>query len=110
MSAAMVARPTSLRDIPWLVWLPLVLVGGLFISARTSPGSGPIQALATPAPVVFAAAVIYAKPSDRRFVWAALGLAATPAVGLLVRLIPDLVFSYAPGDWKNAALVLRDIG
>lgn len=91
------------------MWVLLVIAAALFVRVITSPGSGPIAALATPAPVVFAAAVIYARPADRRFLWAALALAATPAVGLFAQLMPELVFRYAPGDWKNASALLNDV-
>ncbi|MEA2676536.1 MAG: hypothetical protein QOJ81_677 [Chloroflexota bacterium] len=109
MSVATVARPNSLRDIPWAVWVLLAIALGLFLYMFTRPGFAPIGALATVAPVVFAAAVVYARPSDRRFAWAALFLAATPAIGLIAGVVPDAWFTYMPGDWKNGTPFIRDL-
>jgi hypothetical protein len=105
-----VARPKSVRDIPGAVWLLLAIAGALAVRVFTGPGWTIFSVLATPGPVLFAAAVIYARPADRRFVWAALALAATPAVGLLVQVLPEFVFRNAPGDWKNASALLGDVG
>jgi hypothetical protein len=109
MSVVAVARPNSLREIPWAVWVLLAIAVGLFAYMFTRPGFTPIGALATVAPVVFAAAVVYVRPLDKRFVWAALFLAATPAIGLFAGVVPDAWFTYMPGDWKNGTLLIRDL-
>lgn len=109
MGVAMVARPASLRAIPWATWVllavaALVLVGW-FVKAGPQLGI-----LTIAAPVVFAAAVVYAAPADRRFTWAALALAADPVIRTIWNYLPEAVFTYAPGDWRNAAFFLQDMG
>ncbi|HUP82648.1 MAG TPA: hypothetical protein VM284_00480 [Candidatus Limnocylindria bacterium] len=109
MSVAAVARPSSLRDIPWAVWLLLAFAAALALYIFSRPGYTVIGGLATIAPIVFAAAVVYVKPADQRFMWAALFLAATPVVGLIAGVFPDAWFAYAPGDWKNGTPLMRDV-
>jgi len=111
MGVVALARPSSMRDIPWAVWTLLALaVGGLVYDVIQPGGFRLISALAGTGPLVFAAAVVYVNPADRRFTWAALALAATPVIGLLSAVVPEAVFTYAPGDWKNATPLLLDIG
>ena len=69
-----------------------------------------IGTLGFAAPVVFAAVVVYLRPPDMRFTWAALAIAATPVVVLIANWLPDAWFALAPADWKNAAQLLLDLG
>jgi hypothetical protein len=111
MSVAAVARSTNMRDIPWGSWVLLALaVGGLVYDVIQPGGFQLISALAGTGPLVFAAAILFVDPPDRRFTWAALALAATPVIGLLSAVVPEAVFTYAPGDWKNSTPLLRDLG
>jgi hypothetical protein len=111
MSVAAFARPISVRDIPWATWALLALALGRLVYGVIQPGGFQlISALAGTGPLVFAAAVVYVNPPDRRFKWAALALAATPVIGLLSAVVPEAVFTYAPGDWKNATPLLLDTG
>ncbi len=104
------ARPRSLRDIPSVTW-SLLLVAVVLVAYELSQLSySLIGALPTAAPVLFAAAVLYVRPADRRYTWAALALAVAPVVSLVWSALPEAVFRYAPGDWRNAAYSLQDMG
>ncbi len=105
-----VARPTSLRAVPWTVWVLLALAALIVVRGFTQTVVQPLGTLAFAAPVLFAAAVIFVAPKDRRFVWAALFLAATPAVNLIANTLPGVWQSVAPGEWKNAVPLLIDLG
>ncbi|MEO8626191.1 MAG: hypothetical protein ABI452_05775 [Candidatus Limnocylindrales bacterium] len=110
MNVEAVARPMSWRAIPWAV-LALLVIAGLIVARSLSLNQfSPIGTLGFAAPVVFAAVVLYLRPADRRFRWAALAIAATPVVALIANWLPDAWFSLAPGDWKNAAQLLLDVG
>lgn len=104
------ARPSSLRDIPWPTWLLLLIAVVLVAYELTQLGYSLIGALLTGAPVLFAAVVLYVEPADRRYTWAALALAVAPVLSLAWSALPEAVFRYAPGDWRNAAYFLRDMG
>jgi hypothetical protein len=105
-----VARPSIWRAIPWAA-LALLVVAGLIVVRSLALGQfSPIGTLGFAAPVAFAAVVVYVRPLDRRFTWAALALAATPVVVLIANWLPDTWFALAPGDWKNAAQLLLDLG
>ncbi len=109
MSVDAVARPFSWRAIPWAT-LVLAVVAGLIVVRSLTLGQLSLGTLAFAGPVVFAAVVIYVRPQDRRFFWAALAIAATPAVSLVTIWLPDVWLSLAPDDWKNATPLLQDIG
>jgi hypothetical protein len=105
-----VARPWSLRAVPWLAWL-LLVVGVLYVVRGLLPPSfSPLSSLAGAGPIFFAAAVVYMNPPDRRFRWAALALAIPPIVLLLAHWIPIIWPQVVPGDWKNAVPLLEDLG
>ena len=59
MNVEAVARPSSLRAIPWSVWALLALALGCAASA-TVPVFSPLGAIIAAGPVLFAAAVVYA--------------------------------------------------
>ncbi len=110
MNAEAVARPSNWRAIPWAA-LVLAVIAGLIVVRSLALGQfSPIGTLGFAAPVAFAAVVVYVRPPDRRFTWAALALGATPAVVLAANWLPDAWFAMAPGDWKNAAQLLLDAG
>jgi hypothetical protein len=98
------------RAIPWAALALLVIAGLIVVRSLTVGQFAPIGTLAFCGPVFFAAAVLFVTPVDRRFTWAALALAATPAVTLLANWLPDAWFWLAPGDWKNATQLLLDLG
>src|SRR5688572_11524856 len=102
MSVAALARPNSLRDIPWATWVLLALAGLMVFYYFTQSGEVSLGTFTLVAPVIFAAAVTYSAPSDRRFVWAALALATPAVVNVVTNWLPGAWFSVAPGDWKNA--------
>lgn len=110
MNVEAVARPWSLRAVPWLTWLLLVLGVLYFARGLLPPGFSPLGALANAGPIFFAAAVIYMNPADRRFRLAALALAAPPIVSLLANWTPIIWQQVAPDDWVNAVPLLGDIG
>lgn len=98
------------RAVPWSVWFFLALaVVYVVIRILDEPTFRPMQTLVGLAPFLFAAAVAYAKPADRRFRWAVWSIVAYVALPLIARPIPELVFRYGPGDWSNAAFVLQDV-
>lgn len=109
MNFAAIARPSSLRDIPWATWVLLALGGLMLFHLFTQAGGVSLSTLAWVAPVFFAAAVVYAAPPDRRFVWAALALATPAAVLVISNWLPNAWFSIVPGDWKNATPLLMDL-
>jgi hypothetical protein len=88
----------------------MVIAGLIVVRSLTVGQFTPIGTLGFAAPVVFAAIVLYVRPPDRRFTWAALAMAASPVVILVANWLPDAWYSMAPGDWKNAAQVLLDAG
>ncbi|MEP7157833.1 MAG: hypothetical protein ABI797_00255 [Chloroflexota bacterium] len=98
------------RAVPWSVWLFLALaVLYAVIRILDAPVLQPLPTAAGLAPFLFAAAVSFARPADRRFRWAAWAIAAYVALPLITRPIPELVFRLAPGDWSNAAFILQDV-
>ncbi len=91
--------------------LALLVIAGLIVVRSITVGQfTPIGTLGFVAPVVFAAVLLYVRPPDRRFTWAALAIAASPIVLLIANWLPDAWYSIAPGDWKSAAQVLLDAG
>lgn len=104
-----VGRPSSLRDIPWPTWVLLALAALVLVRGFTQPVFAPVGTLTFAAPLLFAAAVVYVAPADRRFVWAAILLAVSPAAFLIGGTLPDVWFDMAPGDWKNATPLLMDL-
>ena len=86
------------------------MIAGLIVVRSITQALDLIGMFTFVAPVLFAAVVIYAAPSDRRFLWAALALAAPPTVSLITTWLPDAWLSLAPGDWQNATPLLQDIG
>lgn len=109
MSVLAVARPGSLRDIGWPVWVLIALAAVVMVYGFVQSGLD-IGRLSFAAPILFAAAVAYAKPSDRRFLWGAVLIAVAPVVGVVTAVLPDLWFDAVPGDWKNATPLLMDLG
>jgi hypothetical protein len=109
MGVAVVARPGSMRDIKWPVWALLALAA--LVMAYGFVQSGPhLSTVTFAAPLLFAAAVVYVAPSDRRFVWAAVLMALPPVVAVTTAWLPDFWFDTVPGDWKNATPLLMDLG
>lgn len=109
MGVAVVARPGSMRDIKWPVWALLALAA--LVMAYGFVQSGPhLSTVTFAAPLLFAAAVVYVAPSDRRFVWAAVLMALPPVVAATTAWLPDFWFDTVPGDWKNATPLLMDLG
>ena len=110
MNVDTVARPLNWRAIPWAALILAVICGLIVVRSLALGQFSPIGTLGFAAPVAFAAVVAYVRPPDRRFTWAALALAATPAVVLAANWLPDTWFSLAPADWKNAAQLLLNAG
>ena len=110
MTVAAVARPSSLRDVAWATWILLALGGLMVLYVFTQPGGLALGTFSFVAPVFFAAAVIYAAPMDRRFVWGAVLIALAPAVWFIAGVLPDAWFAVVPGDWKNATPLLMELG
>jgi hypothetical protein len=109
MGVVAVARPSSMRDIKWAVWVLLALAA--LVMAYSLIQSGPhIGVITFAAPLIFAAAVVYVAPADRRFAWAAVLIALGPAVASIAGWLPDFWFDTVPGDWKNATPLLIDLG
>lgn len=85
-----------------LLRVVLLAVALLYVVYRLTEGSfSPLDVLVGCAPLVFAAAVVQAAPTDRRFTGGALALAAGPALRLAAALIP--------GAWLAAAPALLDV-
>ena len=110
MKVEAVARFGSLRAVPWLAWLLLVLGVLYFVRGLLPPGFSPLSSLAGAGPIFFAAAVVFVAPRDRRFTWAALALGVPPIVSLLADWTPIVWQQVAPGDWVNAVPLLYDLG
>jgi hypothetical protein len=109
MGVVAVARPSSMRDIRWPVWALLALAA--VVMAHSFMQAGPHLSIVTfAAPLLFAAAVVYLAPPDKRFVWAAVLIAIQPAVVVITAWLPDFWFDTVPGDWKNATPLLMDLG
>ena len=98
------------RAVPWSTWL-FAALAVLYGAVRLvdSAAFSPLATLVDLSPLIFAAAVAYARPADRRFRWAAWAIAGYVVLPFMLRLITDLVFSYVPGDLSNAALLVRDV-
>ncbi|MEP7360347.1 MAG: hypothetical protein ABI744_02085 [Chloroflexota bacterium] len=110
MNVEAVAQRPVWRNIPWAALGLLVIAGLIVVRSLALSQFTPIGTLGFAAPVLFAAAVLFMRPQDRRFTWAALAIAASPVVIVIANWLPDAWFSMAPGDWKNAAQLLLDAG
>jgi hypothetical protein len=110
MSVAPAVLLGNVRAIPRIARVLLVVGVLMLVYAVTRPAGATLATLAFTAPVFFAAAVAYAAPADRRFVWGAVLIAALPAVIIVSAWLPDAWFVVAPGDWKNATPLLMDLG
>jgi hypothetical protein len=109
MSVAAAARPGSMRDIRWPVWVLVALAALVVVYGLTQSGLQ-IGSFTFAAPLLFAAAVVYVAPADRRFTWAAVLIALMPVVLIITGWLPDFWFDTVPGDWKNATPLLMDLG
>ena len=109
MSVLAVARPSSMRDMKWPVWVLLALAALVMAYSVIQYGLH-LSTLAFAAPLLFAAAVVYVAPSDKRFAWAAVLIALQPAVAIIAAWLPNFWFDTVPGDWKNATPLLMDLG
>jgi hypothetical protein len=94
-------RLAGLRTVPWLTWVLLALAAAYLVYRWGQPGFAALDAFVGCAPLVFGAAVIYARPADRRFAWAALAIAAGPVLRLAAILLP--------GAWVAVVPVLLDV-
>ena len=109
MDVAAVARPSSVRDIRWAVWVLLALAALVMVYGLTRSGFQ-IGSITFAAPILFAAAVVHAAPVDRRFVWGTVLIGLVPAVTVIAAVLPDVWFDVVPGDWKNATPLLMELG
>jgi hypothetical protein len=103
------ARWEGWRAVPRMVWIFLALaVLYVVVLVLNESTIQPLGIAAGLAPILFAAAVAYVKPADRRFRWATWAIATYAVLPFILDAVPELVFRFAPGDWKNAAFALQD--
>ena len=109
MSVGSVAWQSSLRAVPRLAWLFLVLGALVVLRSLVQPTFAPISAIAGGGSCFFAAAVLYVRPVDRPIAWGAIALAFVPTIAVIANVVPNAWFAIAPGDWKNATPLLADL-